>query len=194
MLRHLRNNARELGLSKRIHTVRADLNAPWPALGTFDLAWAASSLHHMADPGHILAEAFRTLRPGGILAVTEMDFFPRFLPDDIGLGRPGLEARVHAALNRGHGDDLTSSLLRSGFILEAKRPFDIDLRRPLPAATGRYARACLRRLRAYVGALVDSEDLATLDTLIDSDGPESLLRREDLTVRTTRTVRAAERP
>jgi aspartate/methionine/tyrosine aminotransferase len=26
-----------------------------------------------------------------------MNFFPRFLPEDTGTGRPGLEARLHAA-------------------------------------------------------------------------------------------------
>ena len=37
-------------------------------------------------------------------------------------------------------------------------------------------------------------DQAALDTLIDSDEPDGVLRRDDLTVRTTRTVWAARRP
>jgi hypothetical protein len=37
-------------------------------------------------------------------------------------------------------------------------------------------------------------DLATLDTLIDSDGPDGVLQRNDLAVRTARTVWAARRP
>jgi SAM-dependent methyltransferase len=194
MLHHLRNRACALSLDKRVHIIQADLDAPWPALDTVDLAWAASSLHHMADPDHILTEVFKTLRPGGLLAITEMDFFPRFLPDHIGLGRPRLEARIRAALKEEQDVDLTSPLLRAGFTLEAKRPFVIDLQRPLPAATGRYAQACLQRLRGHLDGLVDGEDLATLDTLIDSDGPNGVLRRQDLTVRTTRTVWVAKRP
>ncbi|HYZ57762.1 MAG TPA: hypothetical protein VE733_30260 [Streptosporangiaceae bacterium] len=35
---------------------------------------------------------------------------------------------------------------------------------------------------------MSADDLATLDTLIDSDQPGSVLRRDDLTVRTSRTV------
>lgn len=195
MLDHLRNRAGALGLDERVHTLQADLDGPWPALDTIDLAWAASSMHHMADPDHILAEVFKTLRTGGLLAVSEMDFFPRFLPDDVGLGgRPGLEARVHAALRPDQTDNLTSALLRAGFTLEEKRPFVIDMRHPLPAATGRYAQVCLRHLRSRADGLVDGDDLATLDALLDSDGPEGVLRREDLTVRTTRTVWAAKRP
>ena len=42
---------------------------------------------------------------------------------------------------------------------------------------------------------MSDDDLAALDTLIDSDGPDSvLLCYSDLTVRTTRTVWAARRP
>ncbi len=38
------------------------------------------------------------------------------------------------------------------------------------------------------------EDLVTLDTLLASDGPESLLHRSDLIVRGTRTGWVARRP
>jgi hypothetical protein len=41
---------------------------------------------------------------------------------------------------------------------------------------------------------MSADDLATLDTLIDSDGPDGILRRDDLTVRTARTVWVARRP
>jgi SAM-dependent methyltransferase len=194
MLHHLRNKACALGVDERVHAVQADLDAAWPALDTVDLVWAASSLHHMTDPDHILAEVFNALRPGGLLAISEMDFFPRFLPDEVGLGRPGLEARIHAALSRGPADDVSAHLSRAGFTLEAKRPFVIDLRRPLPAATGRYAQVSLRRLRAHLDGLMNADDLATLDTLIDSDGSDGVLQRDDLAVRTTRTLWVAKRP
>jgi hypothetical protein len=39
-----------------------------------------------------------------------------------------------------------------------------------------------------------ADDLAVLDTLIDSDGPDGVLQRDDLTVRTARTVWVARRP
>jgi hypothetical protein len=41
---------------------------------------------------------------------------------------------------------------------------------------------------------MSTEDLATLDILIDSNGPDGVLQRGDLTVRTARTVWAARRP
>ncbi|MFI7612153.1 hypothetical protein ACIBP6_13130 [Nonomuraea terrae] len=61
------------------------------------------------------------------------------------------------------------------------------------ASTARYARS-LRRIRSHLDDQVSADDPATLDTLIDSDGPVGVLRRDDLTVRTTRTAWLAERP
>ena len=83
---------------------------------------------------------------------------------------------------------------QAGFTLEAERPFAIDLAPPLPAAAGRYAQASLRRIRSGLDGRLSADDLATLDTLLDSDGPDSILQRDDLTVRTTRTIWAARRP
>ena len=201
LLEHLRNKARDLGVADRVRTVQADLDAAWPAIETVDLAWASSSLHHMTDPDRVLTEVFAALHPGGLLAVAEMDSFPRFLPDDLGLGRSGLEVRCHAALAEGRADEVPhlgsdwgSRLSQAGFTVEAERPFVIDLTPPLPAATGRYAQASLRRIRSSLDGRMSADDLATLDTLIDSDGPDSVLQRDDLTVRTARTVWGARRP
>jgi len=200
MLRRLSSKARVLGVAGRIRTVQADLDT-WPAIDAVDLVWASSSLHHMADPDRVLAGVFGTLRPGGLLVVAEMVSFPRFLPDDLGLGRPGLEARCHAALAERQagelpyrGSDWGPRLSQAGFTIDAERPFVIDLAAPLPAASGRYAQATLRRIRSGLDGRISTDDLAALETLIDSAGPDGVLRRADLTVRTARTVWAARRP
>lgn len=194
MLHRLSEKAHALGFADRVHGVQADLNEGWPALGACDLVWAAASLHHMADPDRVLADACDALRPGGLLAVTEMDFFPRFLPDDIGPGRPGLEARVHAALDNRPAADWAGHLARAGFAPEAERAFVIDLPAPLPPAAARYAQVCLRKLRSHLDEQLPPEDLAVLDTVIEGEGPDSILRRDDLTVRTTRTTWVGRRP
>ena len=201
LLDRLRDKARVLGVADRVRTVQADLDAAWPAIDTVDLVWASSSLHHVADPDRVLAGIFAALRPGGLLVVAEMVSFPFFLPDDLGLGRPGLEARCHAVLAERQaaemphlGSDWGPRLSRAGFTIDAERPFVIDLAAPLPAASGRYAQATLRRIRSGLDGQLSTEDLAVLDTLIDSDGPGGVLQRGDLTVRTTRTVWAARRP
>jgi ubiquinone/menaquinone biosynthesis C-methylase UbiE len=201
LLHRLSGKARALGVADRVRTVQADLDAAWPGIDTVDLVWASSSLHHMADPDRVLAGVFVTLRPGGLLVVAEMASFPRFLPDDPGLGRPGLEARCHAVLAEQQaaelphrGSDWGPRLSRAGFTIEAERPFVIELPSPLPAASGRYAQATLRRMRSGLDGRISPDDLAALDTLIDSDAPDGVLQRGDLIVRTARTVWAARRP
>jgi SAM-dependent methyltransferase len=200
-LKRLNDKARALGVADRIRTVQADVDEGWPAIDTVDLAWASNSLHHVADPDRVLAEVFATIRPGGFMAVAEMNSFPRFLPDDLGLGRPGLEARCHAVTAELRAEDLPhlgadwGSLLRTaGFCVDAERTFSIDLTRPLPPAAGHYAQASLRRVRSALDGRLSADDLATLDALIDSDGPDSVLQRDDLTVRAERTVWVARRP
>jgi SAM-dependent methyltransferase len=201
LLDRLSDKARDLGVADRVRTIQADLDASWPVTGSVDLAWASSSLHHMAAPDRVLANVFAAMAPGGLMAVAEMDSFPRFLPDNLGLGAPGLEARCHAARAAELTDELPHlgsdwgpRLERAGFAIDAERHFAIDLTAPLPAATGRYAQASLRRMRSGLQGRIGADDLATLDALIDSDGPDGVLRRADLTVRAARTVWVARRP
>ncbi|WP_379517016.1 class I SAM-dependent methyltransferase [Nonomuraea insulae] len=199
MLRHLEGKAGERGLAGRIRTVQADLDAGWPAIEPVDLVWAAQSLHHLADPDRVLADVFATLRPGGLLVAVELDSFPRFLPDDLGFGRPGLEERGHAVMSERRaahlphiGSDWGQRLAKSGLTVEGERVFTIDLRSPLPPSAGRYAQVTLRRMRSGLEDALSADDLAAFDALLD-DGPRNILRRDDLSVRTTRTVWVARR-
>jgi SAM-dependent methyltransferase len=251
MLARIRCRAGDLGLAGRVITVQADLDRAWPAIEPVDVAWASNVLHELASPRRVLADAFAALRPGGLLAVAELGAPPRFLPDDLGLGRPGLEARCHAALEHeaaarepepaglapehagpepepaglapeqagpepepaglapeqagpepepaglaggsaGAAPRLDADwgprLAEAGFAQVTRRTFIIELTPPLPAGTARYAQAYLRRIRPVLEGRLDVGDLAVLDTLIDSDGPDGLLRRADLSVRGTRTA------
>ena len=201
LLDRLSDKARDLGVADRVRAIQADLDASWPAIGPVELVWASASLHHMAAPDRVLASVFAAMARGGLMVVAELDSFPRFLPDNLGLGAPGLEARCHAVLAAGLTDELPHlgsdwgrRLERAGFALDAERHFTIDLAPPLPAAAGRYARASLGRMRSGLQGRIGADDLATLDTLIESDGPDGALRRTDLTVRAARTVWVARRP
>jgi hypothetical protein len=92
------------------------------------------------------------------------------------------------------GSDWGPRLTKAGFTIVAQRHFVIELTPPLPAATGRYAQATLRRMRTGLGDRLGADDLATLGTLLDGDGPDAVLRRGDLTVRAERTVWVGARP
>jgi hypothetical protein len=85
-------------------------------------------------------------------------------------------------------------LSHAGFNVEAERRFAIDLTPPLPDSAALYARTTLRRIRGALDGKLSTEDLATLDTLIESEGPEGILKRADLTVRGGRSVWIARRP
>lgn len=183
MLAHLRARAEATGLGDRIRTVEADLDQPWPDLGPVDVIWAASSMHHMADPGHALASAHTLLRPGGLLVIAELDSFPRFLtgtPDEefealahVEADKARHEAGMHMHENWGQ---LAS---RAGFTEVTERHFEIALDPPLDAAVVRYAEMSLGRL---------GERVPGLDKVV-----AGLHGRTDLSVRTERTVWLARR-
>ena len=201
MLARLRSKAAGSGLADRVQTMEADLDGAWPVIEAVDLTWSSMALHHLADPGRGLAEIFAVLRPGGLLAVAEMTTWLRFLPDDIGLGRPGLEARCDAALDELRGAELPylgadwgPLLTGAGFTGVAGQAFDLGLTAPLPPAAGRYALGSLRRTRGRLDGALDADDLATLDALTAEDGPHSVLHRQDLVIRGTRTLWTGTRP
>ncbi|AQU71021.1 class I SAM-dependent methyltransferase [Streptomyces niveus] len=197
-LHRLLAKAESEGVAGQVRTVQADLDTGWPDLGTPDLVWASASMHHMADPDRILRQVHDTLAPGGLFAVVELAGFPRFLPADAPAERPGLEDRCHAALDRHHaehmphrGADWGPKLTAAGFTVEGERTITVNLGPPHTEAVGRYALSSLRRIRSGVAETLAAEDLAALDRLLDTDGPHGILRRDDLTVRTERTVWAA---
>jgi len=193
MLAHVRRRAQDAGLGERIRTVQADLDQPWPDLGPADLVWASASLHHMADPAETLSRVFATLRPGGVLLATEVDSFPLFLS---GTPDAALEERAHAVLAEARTEaglhmheDWGSHAAKAGFVVEDVRRTDIDLRPPLPAATGRYAEVSLGRMPHRLEGRLDPADLAAFERVA-----AGIADRGDLTVRTTRTVFLARRP
>jgi SAM-dependent methyltransferase len=192
MLAHIRRRADTAGLGDRIRTVEADLDQPWPDLGPTDLIWAAASMHHLADPAGALASAYAALTPGGLLVIAELGSFPRFLagtPDE------EVEARVHAeAARRRHEagmhmhEDWGDRMTKAGFASVTERRFDIDLRPPLTTAAVRYAELSLGRARHGLAERLPASDLAELERIVTG-----LAGRDDLSVRTRRTVWLARR-
>ncbi len=198
MLKHLKDKARASGLDDRIRTVQADLDQPWPAgLEPADLVWAANSMHHMGDPARAVAQIYQVLRPGGLLAVTELESFPRFLADPAGAA---LEERIHTAMARGRDEagmhmheDWPARFAGAGFAVQAERRFVIEFQpppdSPMAAAMARYATVTFCRARHGLEDKLSAADIAELDALAPA-----LSVRDDLTVRTTRVVWLARKP
>lgn len=200
-LQRLREKAYAQGVAARVRTVEANLDEPdWPDLGAPDLVWASASMHHMAHPGQALRAVHDLLPEGGLFAVVELAGFPRFLPEGAPDDRPGLEERCHAASDAVHaahvphrGADWGPMLTAAGFTVEGERLVTVHIEAAGDPAVAAYAHVGLQRIRHGVADALAPEDLAALDRLLDLDGPHSILRRRDLTVRTRRTVWAARR-
>lgn len=188
MLSRLEARARELGLADRVRPLHADLDAGWPSGLEADLVWASASLHHLAEPVRVLESVRAALTPGGVLAVMELDAFPRFLPESDPAGQ-SLEARIHdlqAQARAEHlphmGADWQQLLTKAGFTV-AQRVLDISIEAPLPPVGTRYAVAVFERVREQMRDRLTPADLASIDELL-----ASVPHRDDLVVRTTRTA------
>ncbi|WP_127501233.1 class I SAM-dependent methyltransferase [Actinoplanes solisilvae] len=192
MLAHLRSRAEAAGLGDRVDAVEADLDQPWPDFGPVDVVWAASSMHHMADPARALASTFAALRPGGLLVIAELDSFPRFLtgtPDEAleDRGHVAADKRRHEAGLHMH-ENWGDRIRQAGFTGVTEWHFAIDLRAPLPAAAARYAAVTLHRMVEGLAEQLSEADRAALGQVA-----HGLAGRDDLSVRTDRTVWLARR-
>ncbi|HEX4082257.1 MAG TPA: class I SAM-dependent methyltransferase [Acidimicrobiales bacterium] len=199
-LRRLREKAVDLGLADRIRTVEADLDAGWPDVGSFDVTWASMSLHHFADPTRVLRDVLAATRPGGLIAVAELTEPLRFLPDDLGFGSPGFEARAIAALGAAHaatmptlGSAWAPRLTDAGWTVVDERDVVIDLDPPQHPDAARYARAWFARLADGSADRLEPDDRTTLAALLDEDDARAPLERAKLHIRGVRTVTLARR-
>ncbi len=204
------------GLGDRVSTLLADLPdgvagaAPrrravsWPASARPTSSWSRKVLHHVGDQRDIVRRLARALRPGGLMALTEGGLPLRFLPRDFGLSRPGLQARLTTATEeRFDGmraglpgstrvvEDWAALLADAGLRQAASRSFLLDLPAPLGADGRAYLTSVLSRFQEHAPELLDTEDAAVLDQLLDPDHPEGIARRRDAFVLTAETVHTA---
>ncbi|MBT2409465.1 class I SAM-dependent methyltransferase [Streptomyces sp. ISL-12] len=208
LLERARARAARHGIADRFDTLTGELpdvlgSLDYPA----DLLWASRSLHHLADQRAGLAAFAACLAPGGTLALLEGGLPVRFLPRDLGLGRPGLQARLDAA----HEDAFTrmreslpgsvavtedwpALLTAAGLKHTGTRSFLLDLPAPVSDKARAHVAATLTRLRDLgADAGLDAGDRAVLDRLLDPDDEAGVHRRPDLFVLAAHTVHTAVR-
>ncbi|WP_200303058.1 class I SAM-dependent methyltransferase [Streptomyces adelaidensis] len=206
LLERARARAERLGCADRFGTLEVELpeglaELEYPA----DLMWASRSLHHLGDQRAGLAAFARRLAPGGVLALVEGGLPARFLPRDIGIGRPGLESRLdvaealwfsemRAALPGSvtETEDWPGLLTAVGLRDATSRTFLLDLPAPLSESARAYAVASFRGRREKCAELLDASDLSTLDRLLDPDDKKSLHHRTDVHLLAAHTVHLAQ--
>lgn len=200
LLERANHRAGSLGLSDRIRTCRADLPDGAGLAGTADLVWASMVLHHVGDPTATLIRLREQLNPGGLIVVTEFGSPRRFLPDDIHIGRPGLQERLdqagvdrpvtmHSGLPHGSpGADFASAVPATDLEIVAERRVSIHLEAPLTYGARRVVLGHLRRMCRLLTDGIDEADWATLDILVDEESPHGVMKRPDVHLDASRHV------
>ncbi|MFJ3304042.1 class I SAM-dependent methyltransferase [Streptomyces sp. NPDC086549] len=208
LLERARARAARQGVADRFGTLAGELpdvldELDYPA----DLLWASRSLHHLGDQRAGLAAFAARLAPGGTLALLEGGLPSRFLPRDIGIGRPGLQARLDVVEQEwfarmraelpgavAETEDWPALLTAAGLKHTRTRSFLLDLPAPASDRARAYVAASLSRLREGLADALDPDDRATLDRLLDPADPASVHRRPDVFVLAAYTVHTAVRP
>ncbi|TPQ16301.1 class I SAM-dependent methyltransferase [Streptomyces sporangiiformans] len=202
LLEHARARAARFGIADRFSTLEAELadglgDLEYPA----DLLWASRSLHHVGDQRAALTDFASRLAPGGILALLEGGLPARHLPRDIGIGRPGLQARIDAVQEEWftrmraelpgaaeETEDWPALLTAAGLRHTATRTFLLDLPAPLSDEARAWVVTTLTHRREGLADGLDADDLATLDRLLDPDDKASVHHRPDVFVLAAQTV------
>ncbi|MFI2203268.1 class I SAM-dependent methyltransferase [Streptomyces sp. NPDC020192] len=208
LLERARARAARQGIADRFDTIAGELpdslkELDYPA----DLLWASRSLHHLGDQRAVLAAFGARLAAGGTLAVLEGGLPSRWLPRDLGFGRPGLQARLDAAQEDrfarmradlpgavAETEDWPALLGAAGLKHTGTRSFLLDVPAPVPDRARAFVAAALTRARDVHAEVLDAEDRATLDRLLDPADPGSVHRRPDVFVLAAVTVHRAVRP
>ncbi|WP_218219677.1 trans-aconitate 2-methyltransferase [Nesterenkonia sp. Act20] len=158
--------------SQGFTAVAADLDEGFPQIPTehIDLVWAASSLHHVADPTQLLSGIRHALAPGGSLVVVELATLPTFLSDP---EQAALEQRCHEAADAqgwNQHPDWTNTLEDAGFTVTKTA---LSTRAPATAAARENAQHWLARLLRLEN--LSAEDRAALAHQVEVPAAELTL-------------------
>lgn len=205
LLARARERAGRLGV--RLRTREAAFPEGLAGLEPADLVWSAQVVHHVGDQQDALGRLARLLEPGGVLAIVEGGLPARWLPRDLGFGRPALQERLDAARALNYNrmrDELPGTvsvvedwpgMLRAAGLTDVRsKSFLVDRPAPLDDGARRSVRLWLERMRSMLGEFLDPDDTAALDRLLDPADPAGVDRRADLFLLTAKTVHFGRRP
>ncbi len=190
MLGHVRRRAEDQQDAGRVSTLRADVAASGFDAGLADLVWSSNALHEVAAPRAAFGNIYRSLRPGGTLAVLEMDGAPLVLPQE--------HAPLEARLRRAAGADVavpdwSAVIASAGFHVVELRTLTSDQLLPADGPGGAYSAHELRRLTHHANGTLTQEASAEVRAIVtDLSGRHEQL--PNVHVRSTRTLWIARRP
>ncbi len=192
----------------RVETVHADLaDAAWHAhVPAADLVWAAGVIHHLPDQQAAVDDLAGVLAEDGVLALAEGGLEPRFLPWDLGTGRPGLEIRVAAARDSWFGQlraempdavpmpyGWTTALARAGLTGAGSFASVTEHPPPVRGVALDHVLDHFAWVEQNLGERLAEQDRDTLRRLLDPDSADHLGRRDDVAVFDLRTIHTARR-
>ncbi|MGH3863164.1 class I SAM-dependent methyltransferase [Actinokineospora sp.] len=203
LLERAEKRAARLGVS--LQTMVAAFPEGLDDLGPADLVWSGQVVHHVGDQQDALNRLAGLLEPGGVLAVVEGELPARFLPRDLGFGTPGLQARLDATREDRFArmraelpgsvrvvEDWPAMVRAAGLTDVRAKTFLVDHPAPLAegprASVARYLRHRHTTPDGLLDGLLDADDLATLDRLLDPTDPAGVANRQDLFLLTAKTV------
>ncbi len=205
LLERARNRARRLGVIDRFRTLEAELprnSTSWGSRSDLGGQLPAPPGRPARRAGGLrrapAARRHGRARRGGLPA--------RRLPRDIGIGQPGLEARMTAAAAtrfermrselpgaKREIEDWAALFTAVGLAPQGTRSFLLDLPAPLSRPVRDHVVASIARERDVLGDLLTAEDSAVLDRLLDPEDPEGLHHRPDVHLLAARTVHLGRR-
>lgn len=204
LLERAERRARDAGLANRMRVLRGDLPDAFAEVKDADVVWLGQSLHHVGDQQGALAAAASSLAPGGLLVLLEGGLPARWLPREIGVGSPGLQARLNAVNEewfaamraslpgaRHEVEDWPALLTTAGLSHAATRSFLLDLPAPVSQQVREHVVTTLERYRTAAAEYLTPDDLATVERLLDPDDLAGLRLRPDVFLLDAQTVHFA---
>jgi len=173
-----------------VHLIRGTLDDLPMEYARCDLAWCAQSLYSLSEPVAALRRMAAAVRPGGFVAVLEIDTMHQLLlpwPHRLELSLRAAETRALCEESPRSeryyiGRRLPAVLAAAGIEPLGFQTQSIDRRAPLDADLTSFLDSYFCRLITRVAPYLAPEDVRELEALVDPRNEENLFRQPFLTL------------